>query len=69
MTRARRLKRVFDIDIQTCRACGGTVRVIACIQDPAVIGRILAHLEQKVVPVPTDRLPHSRAPPRTALFD
>jgi len=29
MTRAQRLKRVFGIDIETCRACGGAVRIIA----------------------------------------
>jgi hypothetical protein len=31
MTWAQRLKRVFGIDIQTCAACGGAVRIIACI--------------------------------------
>jgi hypothetical protein len=30
MTWAQRLKRVFNIDIETCRECGGTVKVIAC---------------------------------------
>jgi hypothetical protein len=34
MTWAQRLKRVFNIDIETCRACGGAVKVIACIEDP-----------------------------------
>lgn len=37
---AQRLKRVFRIDIET-RACGGTVKVIACIEDPVVIKTIL----------------------------
>ena len=32
MTWAQRLKRVFGIDIETCRACGGAVRIIACIR-------------------------------------
>ena len=41
--KAQRLKRVFGIDIETCPACGGAVRIIACIQDPVVIGKILAH--------------------------
>ena len=44
MTWAQRLKRVFNIDIQTCTACGGTFKVIACIEDPAVIDKILTHL-------------------------
>ena len=40
MTWAQRLKRVFGIDIETCPACGGALRIIACIQDPAVINKI-----------------------------
>jgi rRNA maturation protein Nop10 len=31
---AQRLKRVFTIDIETCRDCGGAVKVMACIEDP-----------------------------------
>jgi len=37
MTWAQRLKRVFNIDVETCQACGGSVKVIACIEDPRVI--------------------------------
>ncbi len=33
MTWAQRLKRIFNIDIETCPACGGAVRIIACIED------------------------------------
>lgn len=33
MTWAQRLKRVFNIDIEVCSRCGGSVRVIACIED------------------------------------
>jgi hypothetical protein len=29
MTWAQRLKRVFGIDIETCAACGGALRIIA----------------------------------------
>jgi hypothetical protein len=36
MTWAQRLKRVFGIDIKTCHECGGTVKVIACIDDMAM---------------------------------
>jgi hypothetical protein len=47
MTWAQRLKRVFNIDIETCRQCGSAVKVIACIQDPlAVIDKILTHLTE-----------------------
>lgn len=44
MTWAHRLKRVFGIDIETCSACGAAVRIIACSEDPAIIEKILAHL-------------------------
>jgi len=37
----------FGIVIQTCVACGGAVRIVACIEDPEVIEKILAHLDQK----------------------
>jgi hypothetical protein len=32
---AQPLKRVFKIDIETCSACGGAMRIVACIEDPA----------------------------------
>ena len=47
MTWAQRLKRVFKIDIETCETCGGPVRVIASIEEPTVIKRILAHLNNR----------------------
>ena len=34
MTWAQRLKRVFNIDIEPCQACGGAVWIIACIKRP-----------------------------------
>ena len=45
MTWTKRLKRVFNIDIEICEACQGQVRVIACIEDPVVIKKILEHLK------------------------
>lgn len=44
---AQRLKRVFRIEIEQCERCGGRVRVIASVEDPAVIGKILAHRERR----------------------
>ncbi len=54
MSWARLLKRVFDIDIEHCPRCGGRLKIIAAIEEPPVIARILTHLG----------LP-ARAPPRT----
>jgi len=42
MSWAQRLKRVFRIEIEQCEHCGGKVRIIASIEDPALVGRILA---------------------------
>ncbi len=68
MTWAQRLKRVFNIDITTCEECGGIVKVIASIEDPAVIKQILAHLERKAESKEFNPLPESRAPPQRGLF-
>ena len=68
MTWAQRLKRVFGIDIETCPACGGAVKVIACIEDPGVIKKILEHLKQKGEIQEAVKLPESRGPPQTGLF-
>ena len=38
---ARLLKRVFDIDIKQCPNCGGALKIIAAIEDPPVIIKIL----------------------------
>jgi hypothetical protein len=60
-TWAQRLKRVFAIDIETCRQCGGRLRVIASIEQPALIDRLLAHLGRDGESV--DLAHPSRAPP------
>jgi hypothetical protein len=44
LTWSQRLQRVFATDIEVCRRCGGRLRVIASIEDPEVIERILGHL-------------------------
>lgn len=60
---AQRLKRVFQIDIETCSECGGAMKVIACIEDLVVIKQILDHLKQKAETNESSPLPESRAPP------
>jgi len=68
MSWAQRLKRVFDIDIETCRVCGGSMKVIACIEDPLVVKKILTHVRGKELYVDDMCLPESRAPPQGDLF-
>jgi ribosomal protein S27E len=68
MTWAQRLKRVFDIDIETCRECGGDVKIIACIEDPEVIRKILACLDDHASLAATVLLPQCRAPPLADLL-
>ncbi len=66
---------VGNIDIETCNKCGGTVKVIACIEDPAVIQKILSYLKrQKSGQILNSNksqislLPDERAPPFDNLF-
>jgi len=68
MTWAQRLKRVFKIDVEMCRVCGGPARVIACIEDPVVIKKILVHLQEKSLIRAARLLPDSRALPQSDLF-
>jgi len=69
MTWAQRLRRLFGIDIETCQACGGAVKIIACIGDQDVIEKTLTHLDEKTPDFPRmQRLP-SRASPQLGLFE
>jgi hypothetical protein len=70
-TWARRLKRVFNIEIETCSECGGEVRIIASVEDPAVIQKILAHLDNMTGSAAIALLPDCRASPSrpVGLFD
>ena len=62
-----RLKRVFNnIKMSVFSACGGTMEIIASIEDPVVIGKILSHLEARsCTPAARSamRVPASRTPP------
>ena len=67
---AQRLKRVFRIDIETCERCGGKVKIIASIEDPAVIGRILAYLEMRArSPFDITAAHRPRGPPGQLMLD
>ena len=65
------LKRVFDIDVETCARCGGPLKVIASIEHLAVIKTILAHLDKTTHRTPALRVlpPAARAhrPPRDQI--
>ena len=66
MTWAQRLKRVFNIDVTTCVHCGGAVRIVASIEEPAAIRAILAHFEKHGVLEQAHYRPAARAPPAEA---
>jgi len=66
ITRAQGLKRVFDIDVKTCRVCCAAAKVLACIEDPVVISKILAHLQEKSALDSGLQVPHPRAPPQAS---
>jgi len=60
------MKRVFDLDVLCCPKCSGRLKLLALIEDPAVIKKILKHLN-----LPTE-LPSTcpaRAPPKQEQLD
>ena len=57
--RARLLKRVFNIDITICQKCQGEIRIIAAIEDPKVIKKILEHMG---LPSNAPKLAYARGP-------
>ena len=63
MNWAKRLKRVFNIAIAICSECAGAMKVTASIEDPEVVRKILAHLNQKAGADQPESLPPSRARP------
>jgi hypothetical protein len=58
---ARLLARVFNIDVETCIKCGGKMKIIAAIEDPKVIRKILEHMGLSTKPPP---LYPARGPPK-----
>jgi hypothetical protein len=65
---ARRLKRVFGIEIEQCARCGGRLKVIASIEQPEFIEKILAHRRERGEEAePTTSL-GARGPLQASLF-
>jgi hypothetical protein len=58
---------VFRIDIKTCH-CGGALKVIASMKDPAVINHSLAHPVSRVALSPLKLAPSSQAPPERLIL-
>ena len=66
VTWARLLKRVFDVDVETCGVCGGKVKIIAAIKEVEVIKKILDHIGMPSVP---PEIASARGPPDFAYDD
>ena len=58
------MRRTLGFDVLACPRCGGRLRLIALIEEAAVIDRILRHLG---LPTETPAPRPARAPPRLAL--
>jgi hypothetical protein len=64
---AQRLKCVFGLEIDRCARCGGTLEVMASIEEPEVMARILAPLQKRAPDPQQAELPlGARAPPAEA---
>jgi hypothetical protein len=64
MSWARRLKRVFGVEIASCTRCGGQLTIIASIEEPPLIAKILSHLESSAAERSQSELPLvARGPP------
>jgi hypothetical protein len=66
-TWAELLRRVFRVEIFTCPNCGGARRLLAAIQDPDSIERVLramnARYRARRLPFEAPELAVARAPP------
>jgi hypothetical protein len=60
------MRRVFAIDVLACAGCGGRLRLVATIEDPPVVTKILAHLG---LPAEGPVLTPTRPPPEPTGFD
>jgi hypothetical protein len=58
-------KQAFGLDLTKCELCGGVVRRLAVIRDPAVISKILKHLGHSNLQV--TRLRCARPPPASTI--
>ena len=69
MSWARRLKRVFGVEIEGCARCGGQLKIIASIEEPQLIAKILSHLERAAPEQYQSELPlGARGPPIQSML-
>jgi hypothetical protein len=57
MSWARRLKRVFGVEIECCVHCGRQMRIIASIEEPQPIARMLSYPERTAAEQHQSELP------------
>ena len=60
------LRRAFELDVLACPRCRGRLRLIACITQPTIIGKILSHVG---LPADAPEPQPARAPPWAAPSD
>lgn len=60
----------LGIEIELCAGCGGTLEIVASIDEPEVVAKILAHLQRtRPAQYPAERPVGARAPPvRSSLI-
>jgi hypothetical protein len=65
MNWARRLKRVLGVELESCPRCGGKLSIIASIEEPDVVAKVLAQLQHTAPEQYQPELPlGARAPPQ-----
>jgi hypothetical protein len=65
---ARRLKRVFGVEIEQYARCGGRLEVIASLEEPELTERILAHRRERGGEEALTVALGARAPPQASLL-
>ena len=60
------MRRSLGLDVLACPRCGGRLALIALIEDPAVIARVLRHLG---LPTNSPEAQPARAPPLHLVVD
>jgi len=66
----RNPKRTLEISQKRiCETSKGPVKIIACVEDLAVIEKILKHQKEQAIADKAAQSPQGRAPPEIELFE